>query len=253
MMSNKFTIILAILVLIGLTTPTYARNNSDEFGFGLYSIGYYFPLLSENINFKSGDFDVDTNFEGQNDLIHNIQFTYGITTKVFFQLSAGYYQGSMDVVSEYQRNTEERSEYVSLEGNNDFKIMPISFGLGYSFLKEGKFDPYASLGITFFRIKVDKIDLDVDEIVVKDNATGARIPSAEKDLAKDFIDTFIERKNDTELGLYLNLGMNYFFTDNFAWNTEFRYYHGTANLYEVEHNNFNIGGFAITTGFKFVF
>jgi len=252
-MKVKVGFLFVLIGIICLAFPSYGRENSGEFGFGLYSVGYFFPMLSTNVESREGDFTVDTDFDGQNDFIHNIQFTYGITSRVFFQLSAGYYQGSMDVLREYQRFTEERKEQVTLVGDNDFKIMPISFGLGTSFLKEGKFDPYAALGFTFFRVKVDTIDLVVDDVIVRDLATGARLPSAEKELREDFFGTFIERDYDTEIGYYADLGLNYFFLDNLAVNTEFRYYFGRVNLYELADVDFNIGGFAVTCGLKFTF
>ena len=252
-MKVKYAFLIVIVAFLVFSNPVFARENSGEFGFGLYNVGYFFPMLSKNMDFRDGDFEVDTSFDGEPDFIHNIQFTYGITSRVFFQLSAAYYQGSMEVEREYFRATGERTEWVSLDGENDFKIMPISLGIGASFLKEGKFDPYAALGITFFRVKVDTIDLVVDDVIVRDALTYERIHSAETDLQRDFVGSFIEREYDTELGYYLDLGLNYFFLDNLAVNTELRYYIGRVELYSIEDLDFNIGGFAITCGLKFIF
>ena len=252
-MKSKLAFLLVVIAVLGFTCPTFARENSGEFGFGLYSVGCFFPMLSKDVDFRDGDFDVDTNFEGQPDFMHNIQFTYGITSRIFFQLSAGYYQGSLEVEREYYRISQERREWVTLYGDNDLKIMPISLGVGASFLKEGKFDPYAALGITFFRLKVDTIELIVDDVIVRDNVTNVRIPSAEMDLKNDFIGTFIDRDYATELGYYVDLGLNYFFLDNLAVNTELRYYFGRVELYEIEDIDFNIGGLAVTCGLKFTF
>ena len=252
-MRRKFALFIIALAIFSFTSPILARENSGEFGFGLYNLGYYFPMLSEKVEFNDGDYEIETNFEGESDFIHNVQFTYGITSRVFFQLSAAYYQGSMEIEREYYRSSAERREWVTLYGENDFKVMPISLGIGVSFLKEGKFDPYCGLGMTFFRVKVDTVDLGVEDVIVRDNATNQRIQSAERVLERDFIGYSVDRDYATELGYYLDLGMNYFFLDNFAVNADVRYYGGTIGLYELDDVDFDIGGFAVTCGFKFVF
>jgi opacity protein-like surface antigen len=253
-MRIRFLLLSVIIVILVFSYPTFAREKSGQFGFGLYNIGYFFPLLDKNVEFKEGEYDVNTNFEAESDFIHDIQFTYRVTNRTFFQLAAGYYEGLMKVNTEYYRATEERKEWVSLDGKNDYRIIPISLGLGASFLKEGNFDPYASLGFTFYRVKVDQIELSVNNVEVRDSATNARISSAEKDLRNDFLENYISRDYATELGYYANLGMNYFFMENFAVNSEFRYYGGRAGLYnQIQDVGFNIGGFALTFGLKFVF
>jgi opacity protein-like surface antigen len=252
-MRRILALFILVVAVVAFSNPCHARKNTDEFGFGIYNIGYYFPMLSENVDFKVGDYDVNSDFDAEADFIHSIQFTYGVTSRVFFQVSAAYYQGSLEINQEYYRASQERREWVTLSGDNNFKIMPISLGLGASFLKEGKFDPYAALGMTFFRIKVDKIDLEVDDVIVRDNVSNARIQSAEKDLRRDYIGNFVDRDYSTDLGVFLDLGMNYFFLDNLAFNTEVRYYVGKAGLYEIDNADFNVGGFAVTCGLKFVF
>jgi hypothetical protein len=245
-MQNKYFMVLLIAGILLSSGSLFARDNKMEFGVGL-QLGYFYPELSDHIG---------NNYfmESQDDVIFGLNATYGFTSHFWGQVLAEYYNGNMDydIRTSYSETTvvsgrKVTTNYVlNYDAKADLTTIPISLNIGYSFLKEGKLDPYVSLGPTFFSTKVDSTEAKGKLFSVGDFVEDQTFV-ANKDLDLDSHD-------DNTIGLNAGFGFNYFPSNSFksfALCADARYYWGQAD-FDLD-NSLDVGGLRLSAGFKFVF
>ena len=242
-MQNRYIIALILTSLLLSSGSLFARDNEMEFGFGL-QIGYYFPELSDHV----GD---GFYMESTNKAIFGLNATFGFTKQFWGQLLVEYYPGDMeyDIRTSYTeitfdgRREIETNYVVNYDAEADLTTMPISLNIGYSFLEEGKLDPYVSLGPTWFSVDIDSVDAKGKLFEVGDNDEELIFVENRTMSLDDF--------DDDTIGLNVGFGLNYFAFRHFAFCVDARYYWGEAD-FDLD-NDLDVGGFRFTGGFKVVF
>jgi hypothetical protein len=242
-MQNKYFMVLLIAGIILTTSSLFARDNTMEFGLGL-QLGYYYPELSDQIG-------KDYFMESTDSMIYGLNATFGVTSHFWGQFIVEYCNGDMDydirtsysetIISSGRKVT---TNYVlNYDAKANLTTIPVSLNIGYSFLKEGKLDPYVSLGPTWFSTKIDSTEAhgklySVGDFVDDTTYIGNR-------------NLDVDSRSDNVLGLNAGFGFNYFCFKPFALCADARYYWGKAN-FDLD-NSLDVGGFRLSAGFKYVF
>ncbi|MBU1627117.1 outer membrane beta-barrel protein, partial [bacterium] len=125
----------------------------------------------------------------------------------------------------------------------DLTTIPVSLNVGYSFLKEGKLDPYVSLGPTWFWVKIDSVEAKGKLYSVGDFYEDLKFAGNRK-MDLDALD-------DNTIGFNIGFGLNYFMFKPFALCADARYYWGKTD-FDLD-NNIDVGGYRLSGGFKVVF
>jgi len=242
-MQNRLFIVLIIAGLIFSSGSLFARDNKMEFGFGL-QLGYFYPELSDHV----GD---GFYMESTNKAIYGLNATFGFTTHFWGQLLAEYYPGEMeyDIRTSFSEVTFPNgqrivTDYVlNFDAEADLTTMPISLNIGYSFIKDGKLDPYVSLGPTWYTVDVDSVTAKGKKYAIGESSEELFFDSYQNMSLDDY--------DDDAIGLNIGFGLNYFAFEHFAFCADARYYWGEAD-FDLD-NDLDVGGFRFSGGFKVAF
>ncbi len=185
-------------------------------------------------------------------MISGLNLTFGFTNHFWGQFLLEYYSGDMEydfrtgyidtVPDEFGRDVE-TSFAINYDAQADITTLPVSLNIGYSFLEEGKYDPYVSFGPTWYSVDIDST-----------TAGGELYQLTDK--ANEFIyvgnrSLNIDDYDDNTIGFNVGIGLNYFVKRSFALCADVRYYWGEAD-FDLD-NDLDVGGFRLTAGFKYVF
>jgi len=236
-MRRRIYVFVIIAGLILTTGSLYARDNKMEFGVGL-QLGYFFPELSDHVG--KGYY-----MEATDKGIYGLNATFGFTTHFWGQILAEYYLGDIDYEIKTSFSDEKTGKNFVLNYNAeaDVTTFPISLNIGYSFIEEGKFDPYVSLGPTWFSVDIDSVTAKGKLYSVGD--------SPDENVFEGYRSLDIKDRDDDTIGLNVGIGLNYFMFKPFALTADARYYWGIAE-FDLD-NDIDVGGFRLTGGFKVVF
>jgi opacity protein-like surface antigen len=234
-MQIRAFIIMTLIIAVFMANPIYARDNKGEFGAGL-QLGYFFSEFGDHQG-------ANYYMESTDDMIYGLNLTAGFTNHFFAQLIAEYNISNLDYNIKSGYKDKKTNYYIDYDAKADMTNIPISLNIGYSLLKEGKLDPFVSLGPTWFSVKADAVTAEGKLYQVGDLFEDLKYVENRR--------FDIDQLDDNAFGLNIGAGLNYFAWKHAALCFDARYYWGEADF--GLDNKIDVGGFRTSIGFKFVF